>query len=68
MTTKNQATKTAPASDPKVDDELAKLTTVSAKIRYLTSIGWKRGAIATKLGKLYQHVRNVQLQPLKKAS
>lgn len=54
---------------PKVselDQKIAELQTTSAKIRYLTSLGWKRGAIAKKLGILYQHVRNVQLQPLKK--
>jgi len=66
MSKKNQVTETAPVDT--IDDELAKFTTVSAKIRYLTSLEWKRGAIATKLGKRYQHVRNVQLQPLKKAS
>ncbi len=40
------------------------LPTKSAKIRYLTSLDWKRPAIADKLGILYQHVRNVQITPL----
>ena len=49
-----------------IDEALAALETTSAKIRYLTSQGWKRGDIAKKLDIRYQHVRNVQLQPLKR--
>lgn len=45
---------------------LNELKTKSAVIRHLTSLGWKRGQIAKELGIRYQHVRNVQLQPLKK--
>ncbi len=38
----------------------------SQAIRYLTAEGWKRGRIAKALNIRYQHVRNVQLQQLKK--
>lgn len=41
------------------------LTTTSSKIRFLTSKGLTRSMIAKKLQIRYQHVRNVQLQPLK---
>lgn len=41
------------------------LTTTSGKIRYLTSLDWKRGDIARYLGIRYQHVRNVQITPVK---
>jgi hypothetical protein len=47
---------------------LDSLTQVSAKIRYLNSMGLSRGQIAKTTGKLYQHVRNVLITPLKKAS
>lgn len=47
------------------DEHLASLPTTSARIRYLTSLGWKRSPIAHKLNKSYQHVRNVQIQPIK---
>lgn len=49
-----------------LDDQLTQLTTTSAKIRYLTALGWNRSRIAKKLDILYQHVRNVQITPLKK--
>ena len=49
-----------------IDNELSKIKTVSGQIRYLTSLSWERKAIASKLGIRYQHVRNVQLQVLKK--
>ena len=42
------------------------LTTTSSKIRYLLSEGKKRGEVAKILEIRYQHVRNVELQPLKK--
>lgn len=48
------------------DSQLETLSTTSAKIRYLTSIGKKRGEIAKMLNIRYQHVRNVQITPLKK--
>jgi hypothetical protein len=47
------------------DAQLAELDTVSAKIRFLDSEGWTRSQIANKLGKRYQHVRNVLITPLK---
>jgi hypothetical protein len=43
----------------------AALTTTSARIRYLASIGISRSNIASFLGKRYQHVRNVLVQPQK---
>ena len=39
-------------------------TTTSSRIRYLSSIGWTRSAIALKLKKRYQHVRNVLITPV----
>lgn len=44
---------------------LTKLPTKSAKIRFLTDLKWSRSQIATKLGIRYQHVRNVQITPIK---
>lgn len=38
----------------------------SAKIRALLASGMKRGDVAKTLGIRYQHVRNVELTPLKK--
>ena len=43
---------------------LSACTTTSSRIRYLNSIGWDRSAIAKKLGKRYQHVRNVLITPV----
>lgn len=65
-------------SEPEpVEDELFQtvrnMKTKSEQIRYLDSIGMKRGPIAKLLSKvhgktvLYQHVRNVLIQPLKKS-
>lgn len=54
--TKVQATKETKA--------LAALTTVSSKIRYLDAAGYTRSEIAAKLGKRYQHVRNVLITPV----
>lgn len=48
-----------------IDVQLESIPTVSGKIRYLASTGMKRGDIAKKLNKRYQHVRNVLTQPLK---
>lgn len=39
----------------------------SAAIRRLTAEGKTRSEIASMLGLLYQHVRNVQITPIKKA-
>lgn len=41
---------------------------VSQAIRKLDAEGMKRGDIAKKLNKRYQHVRNVLIQPLKKSA
>jgi len=40
-------------------DQLATLTTQSARIRFLASNGFTRSQIATKLGLQYEHVRRV---------
>ncbi len=42
--------------------KLAGLPSKSAKIRYLTSLDWKRRAIADEVGVIYQFVYNVQHQ------
>ena len=46
-------------------DKLSGLETTSAKIRYLTAEGLTRSQIAKHLDIRYQHVRNVQITPLK---
>lgn len=46
--------------------DLSTIATVSGKIRALTAAGKTRSEIAKTLNIRYQHVRNVQLQPLKK--
>jgi len=38
----------------------------SQRIRYLIGENYSPGAVAKRLGKRYQHVRNVMMQPLKK--
>ncbi len=45
--------------------KLSRLPTMSSRIRYLTSLKWERGAIARKLGIIYQWVYNVQHQVVK---
>ena len=45
--------------------KLAGLPTTSARIRYLTSLDWTRSQIKDELHILYQHVRNVQITPVK---
>jgi len=64
MTNAKKVTKTL---DSKTQAELDKLDTTSAKIRFLLASGMSRGDTARILGKRYQHVRNVELQPLKNA-
>lgn len=49
------------------DKELDTMTTKSAKIRFLLSKNWTRSQVAKKLGVIYQHVRNVEITPVKKA-
>ncbi len=45
--------------------KLSGLPTTSARIRYLTGLNWTRSQISKELGILYQHVRNVQITPVK---
>lgn len=56
-------------NQPKLSSEQTKslkaCPTKSAMIRYLTSLDWTRGQIAKKLDIRYQHVRNVQITPVK---
>jgi DNA-directed RNA polymerase specialized sigma24 family protein len=59
--------KSAPTLSKDVQAALAKLPTVSAKMRYLNDQGLTRGDIARALGKSYQHVKNVLDRPLKSA-
>lgn len=47
--------------------KLDSFETTSAKIRFLNSLDWTRGAIAKHLGIRYQHVRNVLITPVTKA-
>ena len=49
-----------------LDNELAKLPTTSARIRYLDATNLTRSQIAKKLDIRYQHVRNVLITPIKK--
>jgi hypothetical protein len=67
----------APAANqlsPEQDNHIRAMKTKSEQMRYLSSLGWKNGPIAKYLtlvhGKtvIYQHVRNVLKQPLKKES
>jgi len=46
--------------------QYAELKTTSDKIRAMTKDGYKRNQIAKLLNIRYQHVRNVELQVLKK--
>lgn len=63
---KKQATKIETTADEALQAELAACETTSAKIRLLTAKQMQRGAIAKLLGIRYQHVRNVQITPIKK--
>lgn len=47
-------------------EALSGLETTSSKIRYLLSVGMKRGEVAKILNIRYQHVRNVEITPIKK--
>lgn len=60
--------KAAPTLSQETTKALEGITTTSGKVRYLASIGMTKGDIHRTLGIRYQHVRNVLLQPLKKAS
>jgi hypothetical protein len=50
-----------------IDSEIDACKSTSEKIRLLTSKGLSRSQIAAKLNIRYQHVRNVQITPTKKA-
>lgn len=47
-------------------DVVVGLTTTSSKIRSLLAEGYSRSEVAKYLDIRYQHVRNVQLMPIKK--
>lgn len=49
-----------------IDTTLASLPTKSSKIRHLLGLGWTRGKVAKHLNIRYQHVRNVEITPIKK--
>lgn len=58
---------TASKRDRNETEELAhakQFQTVSARIRYLTAVGWSRGKISKALEIRYQHVRNVLVTPV----
>ena len=57
--------KTAPKLSKAQEEKLASLSTTSAKIRFLDSEKFDRGAISRILGIRYQWVRNVLITPLK---
>lgn len=67
----SNAKKSVPALKTDVQAELAKLTQISSKVRYLASLKMSRGDISRVLtaseGRLirYQWVRNVLITPLK---
>lgn len=62
MTKKNTTKKT---TEP-VINSYPELPTKSARIRAMTADGHERTVIAKAIGIIYQHVRNVQLTPLKR--
>jgi hypothetical protein len=57
---------------PKQSDEVMNIVngsgTKSDKIRRLIALGEKRGSIAKMLGIRYQHVRNVEITPIKRTA
>ncbi len=48
--------------------KLNQIETISDQFRYLRKLGMDRGQISKLTGKLYQHVRNVEVQDALKAS
>jgi len=52
----------------KVLERYAQLPNLSAVFRAMSADGWKRADIAKSTGALYQHVRNVLTQPVKRPS
>lgn len=77
MSKKNEATAetTVPTEAPvkvtwtpeQAESFIKEKGSVSAAIRFLLAEGKSRGEVAKLLHKRYQHVRNVQITPLKKA-
>lgn len=67
-----ETTATAPKKDLTIygtpADLKAKHGSWSAVFRYLTGEGLSTGEVAKVTGKRYQHVRNVKVTPIKKAS
>ena len=73
-----KTTKTAPVdkkvpfkagkSTYQVLEKYSQLPSISAVIRAMAADGYARAEIARSTGCLYQHVRNVLVQPLKKSS
>ena len=57
--------KSTPVLESKIEKDLEALDTTSSKIRFLLANKFSRGDVARILNKRYQHVRNVELQPLK---
>jgi hypothetical protein len=62
MATKKQTKVT----ELKLEALMLEYKTKSGVVRYLTAEGWTRSDIARFVGIRYQHVRNIQLTPLKK--
>jgi hypothetical protein len=54
-----------PVTAASVGEEIAALSTTSAKIRYLAQKGYNRAQIARTLNIRYQWVRNVLITPVK---
>ncbi len=63
MTSKTETTTTTMTSVQ--TKSYNKLETKSARIRFLTNLGWTRRQIADKVGVIYQFVYNVQNQKTK---
>lgn len=59
-------TKVEPTIEPEVKAILEQSGSKSSKIRALLAMGKKRGEVAKLLGIRYQHVRNVELTPVKR--
>lgn len=60
------ASAVATTDNAAADTIVASSATKSDKIRQLLAIGMKRGDVAKLLNIRYQHVRNVELMPLKR--
>lgn len=65
MANQGSMKKVAPKLSKETIEALAKITSISGKMRYLDSQGMSRGDISRALNKRYQHVKNVLDHPLK---